>query len=86
MSVIVKNPPKSCSEDSIETAQTFHKSIAGDSFNIAVAVSRLGSSVGYITKLGNDPFEKYLNEIYLKEFCFSPLKSLSLHLTNIKHH
>ena len=31
----------------------------------------------------HDPFEKYLNEIYLKEFCFSPLKSLSLHLTNI---
>ena len=31
----------------------------------------------------NDPFEKYLNEIYVKEFCFSPLKSLSLHLTNI---
>jgi len=31
----------------------------------------------------NDPFEKYLNEIYMKEFCISPLKSLSLHLTNI---
>ena len=31
----------------------------------------------------NNPFEKYLNEIYTKEFCFSPLKSLSLHLTNI---
>ncbi len=31
----------------------------------------------------HDPFEKYLNEIYLNEFCFSPLKSLSLHLTNI---
>ncbi len=31
----------------------------------------------------NDPFEKYLNEIYAKEFCISPLKSLSLHLTNI---
>ncbi len=31
----------------------------------------------------NDPFEKYLNEIYETEFCFSPLKSLSLHLTNI---
>ncbi|MDA9679374.1 glycosyltransferase family 2 protein, partial [Candidatus Pelagibacter sp.] len=29
----------------------------------------------------NDPFEKYLNEIYTKEFCISPLKSLSLHLT-----
>ena len=31
----------------------------------------------------NDPFEKYLNEIYEKEICISPLKSLSLHLTNI---
>ncbi len=31
----------------------------------------------------NDPFEKHINEIYQKEFCISPLKSLSLHLTNI---
>ena len=31
----------------------------------------------------NDPFEKHLNEIYTKELCISPLKSLSLHLTNI---
>ncbi len=31
----------------------------------------------------HDPFEKYLNEIYIKEICISPLKSLSLHLTNI---
>ena len=31
----------------------------------------------------NDPFEKYLNQIYQKEICISPLKSLSLHLTNI---
>ena len=31
----------------------------------------------------NDPFEKYLNEIYQKEICVSPLKSLSLHLTNV---
>ena len=31
----------------------------------------------------HDPFEKHLNEIYTKEFCISPLKSLSLHLTNI---
>ena len=31
----------------------------------------------------NEPFEKYLNEIYNKEICISPLKSLSLHLTNI---
>ena len=31
----------------------------------------------------HDPFEKYINEIYQKELCISPLKSLSLHLTNI---
>ena len=31
----------------------------------------------------HDPFEKYLNDIYKDEFCISPLKSLSLHLTNI---
>ena len=31
----------------------------------------------------HDPFEKYLNEIYQKEICVSPLKSLSLHVTNI---
>ena len=31
----------------------------------------------------NDPFEKYLNEIYKQEICISPIKSLSLHLTNI---
>ena len=31
----------------------------------------------------NEPFEKHINEIYTKEFCISPLKSLSLHLTNV---
>jgi len=31
----------------------------------------------------HEPFEKYLNQIYLKEICISPIKSLSLHLTNI---
>ena len=38
----------------------------------------------YITCLSrHDPFEKYLNQIYQKEICISPIKSLSLHLTNI---
>ena len=31
----------------------------------------------------HDPFEKYMNEIYQNEICVSPLKSLSLHLTNV---
>ncbi len=31
----------------------------------------------------HNPFEKYINDIYKKEFCVSPIKSLSLHLTNV---
>ena len=31
----------------------------------------------------HDTFEKYMNEIYQNEICVSPLKSLSLHLTNV---
>ena len=31
----------------------------------------------------HEPFEKYINEIYQKEICVSPIKSLSLHLTNV---
>ena len=31
----------------------------------------------------HDPFEKHINNIYEKEICISPIKSLSLHITNI---
>ena len=31
----------------------------------------------------HDPFEKYLNLIYEKEVCISPVKSLSIHMTNV---
>ncbi len=31
----------------------------------------------------NDPFEKHINEIFKKEICLSPLKSLAVHLTNV---
>ena len=31
----------------------------------------------------HDPFERYINDIYNKEICISPLKSLSVHFTNI---
>jgi hypothetical protein len=31
----------------------------------------------------NEPFEKHLNKIYKKELCISPLKSLSVHMTNV---
>ena len=48
------------SEEPIESADTFTRSLAGDSFNICVAAQRLGTSAGYITRLGNDPFAGYL--------------------------
>ena len=31
----------------------------------------------------HDPFEKYINEVYQNEICVSPLKSLSVHFTNV---
>ena len=48
------------SEEPMEEADTFTRSLAGDSFNICVAAQRLGTSAGYITRLGDDPFAAYL--------------------------
>ncbi|OUX38200.1 MAG: glycosyltransferase group 2 [Candidatus Pelagibacter sp. TMED273] len=31
----------------------------------------------------HEPFEKKINEIYKKEFCISPIQSLSVHFTNV---
>ena len=31
----------------------------------------------------HDPFEKHLNKIYETEICISPIKSISLHMTNV---
>jgi len=31
----------------------------------------------------HDPFEKHINEVYQNEICVSPLKSLSVHFTNV---
>ena len=48
------------SDEPIEHADTFSRSLAGDSFNICVAAQRLGTTTGYVTRLGNDPFAGYL--------------------------
>ena len=42
------------SEEPIEVADTFTRSLAGDSFNVLVAAQRLGTSTGYVTRLGDD--------------------------------
>ena len=55
------------SEEPMDRAETFTRSVAGDSLNIIVAASRLGTKTGYITKLGNDPFEVYLLDTFTSE-------------------
>ncbi|MBR1754451.1 sugar kinase [bacterium] len=48
------------SEISLSRSETFNKYYGGDSLATAIAAKRLGSKVGYITKLGNDYFKEYL--------------------------
>ncbi len=48
------------SEQPMEEAESFQRSLAGDSLNILVAAARLGTTTGYITRLGDDPFASYL--------------------------
>ena len=55
------------SEQPIETADTFQRSFAGDSLNILVAASRLGTSTGYVTRVGHDPFSSYLLDSWRTE-------------------
>lgn len=56
----------SCEGD-LRTTRMFNRNFGGDSFNTAVAAARLGSSVGYITRIGNDAFASALQETILKE-------------------
>jgi 2-dehydro-3-deoxygluconokinase len=56
----------SCEGD-LKMARMFNRSFGGDTLNTAVAAARLGSSVSYITRLGNDAFALALQELILKE-------------------
>lgn len=54
-------------EGNLRQAQNFSRSFGGDTFNTAMAARRLGSSVAYITRLGNDAFGQAVQETILKE-------------------
>lgn len=45
---------------SLRHANTFYKTIGGAESNVAIALSRLGHKVGWISKLGHDDFGKYV--------------------------
>ncbi|MCD2346441.1 sugar kinase [Clostridium guangxiense] len=51
----------------IKDVNHFKKFLAGAEVNVCVGVSRLGHSVEYITKLGEDPFGMFIKESLSKE-------------------
>ena len=46
----------------LEDVQTFAKFLGGSSTNVAVAASRLGHRAATITRTGNDPFGRFVNQ------------------------
>jgi 2-dehydro-3-deoxygluconokinase len=55
------------SDQPLEEADAFRRSLAGDTLNILVAAARLGASTGYVTRIGKDPFAGYLLNTWRKE-------------------
>ncbi|OGH96876.1 MAG: hypothetical protein A2287_09520 [Candidatus Melainabacteria bacterium RIFOXYA12_FULL_32_12] len=53
--------------ESLTYAQILHKYYGGDTLCAAVAAARLGSKVGYITRVGNDFFKDFLLDSWQAE-------------------
>ena len=47
-------------EGRLEQVRHFSTSVAGAEFNVAVGLTRLGHKVGYLTKVGEDPFGRQI--------------------------
>ncbi len=47
----------------LEDVHHFLTSVAGAEFNVAVGLSRLGHTAGYLTKLGRDPFGRQILKV-----------------------
>ena len=47
-------------EARLEKVKHFSTSVAGAEFNVAVGLTRLGHKVGYLTKVGEDPFGRQI--------------------------
>jgi len=54
-------------DETLSLAETLHKYYGGDTINTAITAARLGSKVGYITRLGNDHFKDFLLETWQGE-------------------
>jgi len=53
--------------ESLMHAECLHKYYGGDTLNTIVAAARLGSKVGYITRVGRDSFQTYLLDSWQAE-------------------
>ncbi|WP_368254701.1 sugar kinase [Clostridium paraputrificum] len=51
----------------LEEVNVFEKSVAGAEINVGTGLSRLGHSVSYITRLGDDPIGIYIKNFISKE-------------------
>ena len=61
----------------LESVTDYSMAVAGAEFNVAVGMSRLGHRVGYLTKLGDDPFGKLIVSIMNKSGISTELTSFS---------
>ena len=55
------------SDTNLSNTKCLYKYYGGDSLASAVAASRLGAKVGFITRVGNDPFKDYLMDSWVSE-------------------
>jgi len=51
----------------LEDVQKFTKSLAGSEVGVCIGLKRLGYDVSYVTKLGRDPFGKYIKNFLVNE-------------------
>ena len=54
-------------EGPIARAGAFTKACGGDTLNVLAAAARLGSSTGYVTRVGDDPFGRFLLDTWQAE-------------------
>lgn len=53
--------------DNLEDVEKFTRSLAGAEVNVCIGLKRLGYDVSYVTKLGVDPFGKYIKKFFVNE-------------------
>ena len=54
-------------EGPLEDVEKFTRALAGAEINVSIGLNRLGHNVSYVTKLGNDPFGRYISKFLSHE-------------------